>query len=293
VVAVRALVPVLVLLGAGCGASPTTPVVPVATSASVSSTTTVPPVATKPAAPLPASGLDADPDADPVRTLVHTWSAALDRHDVEALAALYEEHVRLYGADAPVPWGQVIEGKRRALAGGTFHQEIVGPIDVVHEAGNDFTARFVKRSGSNGRLSDVQARLRVRAKADRQLVIVEESDEPSDALALARRDPYGRCFAVAATAAHGVREVSEFESRALAEADASGGKLHVGGFGPQELGEGKFGFGIGFQSDERFEGHVWYEVDRKTGTIELTIEGTPVPVGESAEARVRVACAGR
>ena len=155
---------------------------------------------------------------------------------------------------------------KRAALTGSFHHQVVGPIEVAREIGSDFTARFLKRSGSDGKLSVVPARLRVRAKADGQLVIVEESDEPSDAAALARRDPDGRCFAAAAAAVHGVREIAEFEKRASAEADASGGKLHVGGFGPQELGEGKFGVGMGFQSDERFDGHVGTRSTGRPGT---------------------------
>jgi hypothetical protein len=50
---------------------------------------------------------------------------------------------------------------------------------------------------------------------------------------------------------------------------------------------------MGFQSDERFDGRVWYEVDRKAGKIVLTVEGATLPVGEAAEARVKAACAGR
>jgi hypothetical protein len=250
----------------------------------------VPDVTTRPASRLPASGLDVDPDAERVRNLVHTWSASLDQHDVGTLAPLYEEYVRLYGSDSLTPKARVLDAKRAALRG-SFHQEVVGPIDVAREVGSDFAARFVKRSGSNGKVTDVHARLRVRAKADGQLVVVEESDEPSDDLARARRVGTGGCLAAAAAAVHGVREIAEFERRASAEADASGGKLHVGGFGPQELGEGKFGVGMGFQSDERFDGHVWYEVDRKTGKIELTVEGTTLPVGPETEARVKAACA--
>jgi hypothetical protein len=278
----------------GCGGGVPSPVVPSATSATVSSAAPAVIAATATPAPnLPASGLDVDPAVEHVRTFVLTWSAALGRHDVLALIPLYEEYVRLYGGESPVPKAEVIEAKRRALANASFHQEVIGPVEVVREVGEDFTARFVKRSGSKGKLSDVRARLRVRAKTGGQLVIVEESDEPSDELARARLTGTDGCLAAAAAAVHGVREVAEFETRASAEADASGGKLHVGGFGPQELREGKFGVGMGFQSDDRFGGRVWYEVDRKTGKIELTLEGTPVQVGEAAEARVKAACAGR
>jgi hypothetical protein len=43
----------------------------------------------------------------------------------------------------------------------------------------------------------------------------------------------------------------------------------------------------------RFDGHVWYEVDRQTGHVELTIDGATLAVAGDAEARIKAACAGR
>jgi hypothetical protein len=287
--AVRLVVLAVTLLAA-CGGAAPAPVAPSATSAAVSPVPAVRDVAAYPARPLPASGLDIDADAERVRMLVRAWSAGLDLHDVATLAPLYEDYVRLYGAESPTPKARVLDSKRNAFAR-TFRQQVIGPVEVVHEVGSDFTARFVKRSGFDGKVAEVHARLRVRAKVDGRLVIVEESDEPSDTAVRARRAGTDGCLAAAAAAVHEVREIADFERRASAEADASGGKIHVGGFGPQELGEGKFGVGMGFQSEDRFDGRVWYQVDRQTGHIELTIDGATLAVAGEAEATVKAACA--
>jgi hypothetical protein len=128
---------------------------------------------------------------------------------------------------------------------------------------------------------------------DGHLAIVEESDDPSDAAAKARRTGAEHCYAAASAAVHAVPEVAEFERSAMKAADASGGRARYGGIGPQEEGDGRFGVGLGYHTDERYEGHVWYEVDRRTGKIELTVDGASAELGREAERRVREACGER
>ena len=84
------------------------------------------------------------------------------------------------GAAASCGAGLAIAAKRAALSStSTFRQEIVGDIAISVE-GESMMARFRKRSGSAAKMAEVQARLGL-LRGDRGLlVIVEETDDPTE-----------------------------------------------------------------------------------------------------------------
>ncbi len=64
----------------------------------------------------------------------------------------------------------------------------------------------------------------------------------------------------------------------------------MGGMGPQDNGDGTFSASIGVQTPERFEGRVDYTVQRSTGQLTVSIDGTDAPVPESARRELANAC---
>ena len=138
------------------GCTKATPSLPAAIDASVAVAVTVD------AAPA------LSPDDD-VRRVVRAWSDALDRHDVDALGALYADNVFFYTSVRTK--AQVLAAKTSALGPtSTFHQQIVGDIAVTNGR-----ATFTKRSGNGTKLASGQAVLVV---AGSPLAITEERDAP-------------------------------------------------------------------------------------------------------------------
>jgi hypothetical protein len=251
-----------------------------------------------------ASGGSADvpattPAGDPVLSQVTAWNQALDRHDVAALAGLYAQDACFYGQR--MSKSAILESKRRALsADGSFTQQIVSPIQVVAVvSGESAIATFVKRSGDPGHLRDVRARLFLKnfaidyARPDAQWSIVGENEEGP-----ASKPALDRCES---EVAHSIRNVPEADSRcddaasevfnALPEVKRAMARLWddynarvkkepsiaVGGFGPQDNGDGSFTVARGMHTEERFEDVASYHVDRTTGAFEVSIAGEDDP----------------
>jgi hypothetical protein len=215
---------------------------------------------------------------------VNLWNDALDRHDVTALAELYGEQVRFYGRDTPRR--AVIAAKTQALGPkSTYHQEIVGAIEL-HPAGDVDEASFTKRSGSNGKTSDVAAKLSLRRAPNGKLVIVEETDAPSEARRAARsRDA---CEEAAAKAANDLPAVKKMMDDATRETEKSGGRARLGGVGPIDHDDG-FSVSLGVHTEERFVSMVWYSVDRD-GQLTVRVYGIEERVPEAALRKVEAAC---
>jgi ketosteroid isomerase-like protein len=297
---IAALVPLALLLIGACAGPASTEATTVPVSATTAIATSTPSAPTGgPASPTTASAptssvpspARSNPADDDVLRVVRAWSDALDRHDVDALAGLYEDYVRFYGSDTPVSRSTVLGMKRSALGpGSTFRQEIVGEITVVHDQDGGSTARFVKRSGPAGAMREVRAYLVLRRRPDGQFVIWTENDEPTDAAAKTRSAWEEACEATAARVVDERPAVKTFEESAQRAADASHGRARFGGIGPVEGDDDSFGVGIGFHTDDRYEGHVWYSVGRKTGEVKLTVDGIDVDVGDVGRAAVRRVC---
>ncbi len=219
-----------------------------------------------------------------VRTTVRAWSDALDRHDLKGLAACYDDVVAYYG-DEWLQRAVVVERKRVALAQApAFHQTIVGDIDVASGDGGLFTATFVKRSGSGHAVAKVRARLSLRRTRESRLVIHGESDQPSDDVNARTQ----ACDDAASRAVHVLPSVRGLEQD-VAPRDG-GSPLALGGMGPIDNGDGTVTFGIGVHSDERFEARVWYTVNRKTGSVTVTVDGADEVLAPDARQAVERAC---
>jgi hypothetical protein len=217
--------------------------------------------------------------------LVNRWSEALDRHDVAALSSLYGEKVRYYGRETSRR--NVLDAKRAALGPkSTFHQKIIGTIDV-HPASDAKEATFTKRSGGSGKTSDVVAKLLLRREPGGVLVIVEETDAPSEA----RRAAHSRdqCESAAAKVANDLPAVKKAVADANKAADESSDRAHFGGIGPIDDDDGGFSVGFGIHTKERYEGQVWYSVDR-AGHLEVTVLGEDQKIPAAALHGVEAAC---
>jgi hypothetical protein len=227
---------------------------------------------------------------------VRAWNEALDSHNVAALEPLYFKHICYYGR--VVALGEVLKQKKDALgATSTFHQQIVGDVRFVQSQAGFVVARFTKRSGLAARLRDTQARVVLRRDADSdELRILEEADDsgpPVDSTADACAQvawsavTRERCEDAASrvvNAMPGVKKVVDELTRASTEGHA------MGGIGPQDNGDGTFSASIGVQTPERFEGRVDYTVQRATGHLTVSIDGTDAPVPENAQRQLANAC---
>jgi hypothetical protein len=227
---------------------------------------------------------------------VKAWNDALDSHDVAALGPLYFKHVCYYGR--VVALDDVLKQKKDALgAASTFHQQLVGDVKFVQSQGDFVVARFTKRSGLDARLRDTPARIVLRQDGDGgELRVLEEADDSGPAgdstadacaqlawVAVAQ----DRCEETASrivNAMPGVKKVVDELTAASSEGHA------VGGMGPQDNGDGTFAASIGVQTPERFEGRVDYTVQRATGHLTVSVDGTDAPVPESAQREVANAC---
>jgi hypothetical protein len=228
-----------------------------------------------------------------VRRAVLAWSDALDKHDASALGRLYGDPVRFYGNG--LSRSAVLHAKEGALGrDSTFHQTIVGDIEVTPGEGGSATATFLKRSGSRGRLRDVHARLVFQRVDGGAPVIVEETDDVTEhARASAEKrshDDSSDFEAEAAKVVNDLPEVKRTVAGLMKAADESHGRARFGGFGPNpEAEDGRLVVGIGIHTDERFQGAIWYEVDL-TGHLSVTVDGEDVPVRPDALRAVERAC---
>jgi hypothetical protein len=253
------------------------------------------------------------PLADPVLSQVTAWNRALDRHDVTALDGLYAQDVCFYGQR--MTKSAILESKRRALsADGTFQQQIVGAIEVVAVvSGESAIATFVKRSGDPGHLQDVRARIFLKnfaidyARPDAKWSIAGENEANA-----ASKPALDHCES---EVAYSFKNIPEADSRCDEAASEVFGELPevkramarmwkdynarvkdepniaVGGFGPQENGDGSYTVARGLHTDERFEDFAGYRVDRSTGRLEVSISGEDSPPISAPNLRkVEAAC---
>jgi hypothetical protein len=120
---------------------------------------------------------DAAPLGDVARAAL-AWNNALAAHDLDALAKLYADDVRLYGR--LLKRKACIAAKAAAIkADPTFTQSIASEVTVTDEPGSRVRARFVKLSTSKGE-SRTYASYLVLARSPSGLMIVEESDTTTD-----------------------------------------------------------------------------------------------------------------
>jgi ketosteroid isomerase-like protein len=232
------------------------------------------------------------PDAD-VRSVVRAWNDALDRHDVDALAALYADDVRFYGRSEPLPRAAVLRAKRAAfVASPGFHQQIVSDIALAHDdESHDVAAHFSKRSSGAGPARDVKGYLVVHRSDAGPLLIVEESDEPSQAKAAARADDLDACEATAIRVVNALPRVKAFMDDAMKRAEATDGRVNFASLGPIDNGDGTFAVMLGYDSAERFENGLSYDVDRKTGKVSIDEGADTIPLDPASQAAVKKACA--
>ena len=211
-----------------------------------------PPTAASSAAssPTPSSLPNVDAAEEAASVVVHAWNDALDRHDTARLAELYRDSVRFYGRG--LKKAAVVAAKVAALQQQpTFHQQIVGPLELTHASDGSLTVNFVKRSGEAGKLRDTKAILVLVLRDGSWLIDGEGDVRPSlDAAALEA------CQGKAAEVVGALPEVKRAQASAMAEADASKGSSRFGGMGPNDDGDGGFAVASGLYTDESFQPQV-------------------------------------
>jgi hypothetical protein len=223
--------------------------------------------------------------AQQARRVVLAWNEALDGRDPDALLPLYGEHVRYYGRDLPA--AAVLDAKRVALrADATFHQRIVGEIEVI--PGEDLaTTGFLKRSGPAGNLRDVHAKLVMQRNDGGPLLIVDETDDVTEKAKFSSAPT--DCAGAAARVVDDLPDVKRAVASAILAADQSGGRANYGRVGPIDDESGGFSVGVGLHTDQRFEAEVWYSVDR-AGRLSVTVLGTDVAIPPKSPRTVATAC---
>ena len=255
----------------------------------------------------------ATPSSDPVLSRVYGWNQGLTRRDLTALGELYAEDVCFYGKR--MSKAAVLASKERALAAdGSFQQQIIGPVEVVPiVSGESAIATFVKRSGDPGHLRDVRARLSLKnfaidyAHPDAPWTIAGENDTTVDSkpaldnceaeVAHSTRnipDPDARCDEAASKVFNELPEVKRALARAWADYAArvkTEPSIAVGGFGPQDNGDGILTVARGLHTNDRFEETAAYRVDRATGGFEVAVTGEDDPhIAASDLRRVQALC---
>jgi hypothetical protein len=231
-----------------------------------------------------------------VLALMKAWNDALDSHDVSALAGLYFGRVCYYGKVVTID--TVLRQKKDALGpGSSFRQRILGGVNVERAADGLFVARFTKHSGVAQRLRDTAARIVLRSDPDGgDLRILEEADEggaaPGATSAACAEDAWSqaveaRCEETASRAVHAMPRVKLIVDELL---EASTDDHALGGMGPVNNGDGTFSASIGVHTNDRYEGRIDYTIDRKTGRLTVSVDGTDVPVPEGARREVARAC---
>ncbi len=248
---------------------------------------------------------------DPVLPQVLAWSRALNDHKVAGLDDLYSSEICFYGR--LLSKSMVLGSKQGALnANKAFHQEIVGSVKLEYWAPDrSMIATFLKRSGTQGQLHDVRARLvlqnfsRESGCEDAPWLIVSENDDVGPSPGAARElceaeaqrvlpEADARCEEVAAKAVNDLREVKRAMARVHVEVDARSKhepNIGVGGFGPQGNGDCSFTVVTGITTAKRLESAVSYTVDRKTGFVDIWIvDDSPPHLSDSAKRAVEAVC---
>jgi hypothetical protein len=112
-----------------------------------------PPGSTRDAGSVAVAAPDASSPAaprDPVADVVARWNDAHNRHDADALAALYAPTVSFYGAD--LGSAACVERKRAALAAARDYEQTLSALETSAPDGNDGVfVRFEKTTRSGGR----------------------------------------------------------------------------------------------------------------------------------------------
>ena len=279
---------------AACSHSSTAASGPAATASSIGSGAPATPAAA--ANPSPVTNPSPLDEGLQVLAQVRAWNHALDSHDVAALEPLYFKHVCYYGR--VVALDAVIKQKKAALGAATaFQQQIVGDVTFLQSQGGFIVAHFTKRSGLAARLRDTHARIVLRRGADsdepRILEEADEGDPAGDSTADACAQSAWSAVAQEGCADAASRVVNDMPrvQKIVRELTAASTEGHsMGGMGPQDNGDGTFSASIGVQTPERFEGRVDYTVQRSTGQLTVSIDGTDAPVPESAQRELANAC---
>jgi hypothetical protein len=130
----------------------------------------------------------------PQFALVLAWSNALDKHDADALDAIYGTTVDYYGLR--LSHARVIAAKRAALKAAPTFKQTLRDISFDRE-GTDTVARFLKSSGPDGKLREIRGKLVLREE-DGKLRVVGEADEASE-----KRNAGAECITVDAESGTG------------------------------------------------------------------------------------------
>ncbi len=223
------------------------------------------------------------PQQDPAAVVVLAWSNALDRHDLATLETLYGDPLRFYGRT--LTKAAVIGAKAAAFRKQpTFRQQIVGPIVSSRADDGALTATFMKRSGEDGKLTEVAAKLVLRFGDAGTWAVVEEGDALGAPAASA-----DACEEQVAKVVNALPEVKRTVAEAQALADKSGGRATFGGMGPTEDEGGGFSALMGLYTDERFETLVSYSVDGK-GRLTVNAGGAELELPIATRRSVERAC---
>lgn len=211
------------------------------------------------------------PPLERASAVVDAWNAALNRHDADALAAVYAPEVNFYGQRTPR--ASIVATKRKALAATPTFVQKLDSVRIVPD-GDGFSVTFDKTSGAADLPKRVQARLRIESVADVYAIAVE-----SDVVSDARSDVARTCSDVA----HDVVMHLPAVERVFKEAPAD---ARTGGVTYEERADA-VSAAIGFHHDDRFESVFQFSVEN--GKLNVTgYDDVTVPAKD--QARIRAKC---
>ncbi len=214
------------------------------------------------------------------------WNDATNAHDLDQLAAVYDESVSYYGAY--LPKNSVLASKARAFEIlPDYRQEIsdIAPNLRDLEGGSLF---FTKTWGPPGRIRSLRAKVGFRAYDGGPFVVVQETDAPTER-ATEKNLPTGDCRW---TAELTIRDLPVVDKRihAAYAAIRDSGVPGLDSMGPESDGHGasieSFGFKTGPISEELL---VWRL--RRNGDVRVTLEGKEVALPAKARKAIKDACA--
>jgi hypothetical protein len=224
---------------------------------------------------------------------VLAWNNALAAHDLDALAKLYADDVRLYGR--PLQRKACLAAKAAAFkADPTFTQSIASEVTIADETGGRVRARFVKLSTAKGE-KRTYASYPVLARSASGLAIGEESDTTTD-------ENFAEHLAVECIGAAAGAVMKDPKASALLAEPVTADERRAGcrNHGllpfPPESGDTKIAVKMFTSCDDRQAFRGWFHVGIADGCVyEDDLEApegtfTRLSCDDRAAARVRAAC---
>ncbi|MDB5215257.1 MAG: hypothetical protein JWO86_3184 [Myxococcaceae bacterium] len=230
---------------------------------------------------------------DDVARAVLAWNNALAAHDLDTLAKLYADDVRLYGK--PLKRKAAVAAKAAAFkADPSYTQSIASDVTATEEPRGRVRASFVKLSTAKGEPRSYASYL-VLLRSASGLSIVEESDKTTDEN-LAEHLAVECIGAAAGAVMKDPKAAALLAEPVTADQQRAGCRNHGLMPFPPESGDPKVAVKMFTSCDDRQAFRGWFHVGIADGCVYeedlMAPEGTftKLSCDEPAAARVRAAC---